>query len=266
MTVLDRNWRCRPDRRDRHRGQGRRRARRLRGQDPPGGRTGGGLPAPDGGRHAGQGGAAARPRRALGPGTRGSATRRGPHRPGRRPAAASAVRPWWNTHGGWRDGIRPYVFGGAGRCRGRGRRGPGGSRTRRRRVHAGGAARQEPDGEPGPGPGRGRQLGRGLAAEEAHGGAQPGVRAQERQRVRPRRRGGRARCRRADRSPGPRRHRDDRRAGPRRPGATGPGHPAGGAGGGRRGIRAGRRAGVRGGRGRAGPRACRCWACAVCGS
>ena len=76
-------------------------------------------------------------------------------------------------------------------------------------------------GEPGPGAGGGGQLRRGVAAEEAHRGAQPGLRAQGRQRIR-------SRCglrgaggRRADRPAGDRRPGDDRGAGPGRPGAAG---------------------------------------------
>ena len=171
---------------------------------------------------------------------------RRPHRPGRRADARDAAPPWSSTRGGWPDGIRAYVLRGPGRRRGRGRRGAGRSGARGRGVHAGRAAGQEPDGEPGPGQGRGGQLRRRVAAEEAHGRAEPRVGAQGRQRIRSRGRLRRARGGRADRPAGPRRHRDDRRAGARRPGATGPRRAARRPRGGRRRLRTGGRPGVHG--------------------
>ena len=93
----------------------------------------------------------------------------------------------------------------------------------RRRLHPGGAARQEPDARAGTGSGpRWSTPGARLAAEEAHGRAQPGRRC-------PRAAAGStspwpARCSGAAERIDPRAHRrprDDRRAGPRRPGAAG---------------------------------------------
>ncbi len=169
----------------------------------------------------------------------------------------TAAPPSWSTCGGWPDGIRAYVLGGARRCGGRRRRGPGRPGARGRGVHPGRPARQEPDGEQGPGAGGRGQLRRRVAAEEAHGGPQPGLGAQERQRIR----SGYRLCRsgglRAHRPPGARRHRDDRRAGPGRAGPAGAGCAAGRAGRGGRGIRAGGGAGMRGRRGLAGARGVR---------
>ena len=196
----------------------------------------------------------------------GPAARRRPHRPGRRACCRTGARPWSSTRGGWPDGVRPYVLGGAGRGRGRRRRGSGRSGAGGRSLHPGGAARQEPDREPGPGSCRGRQLGCGLAAEEAHRRPQPRLRAQERQRLRPR--GGLrgARCRRAHRPAGDRRADDDRRAGPGRPGAPGAGGPPGRPGRCRGRIPAGRGAGAAAAEASLVPGRRRCWACAACGS